>query len=120
MQAVLERLQPKVTSPPRAQLLGSLQVQVNRQSFAEIFWTVIQRFMVLSATMWNITSSDGIEQQKLAPNVFFQRRNAPTSARANDVEIEDRLAARSPKYRLRFLRAHPRSLKLVQEPRRRF
>lgn len=74
--------------------------------------------MVLSATTRNFTSSERIEQQRPALNVFFPKRNAPTSARADDVETEDRPAAQSPSSRLRFLRARLRSLKLVQEPRR--
>ena len=47
-----------------------------------------------------------VESQKRVPDASLQRRNAPTSGRANDVEIEDRLVART-------LRTHSCGLRMA-------
>ncbi len=58
----------------------------------------------------SIESSDELEQQKLVRNVPFPKRNAPTNARAKDVETEDNLVVRSRKIRDLFSQDHRRNL----------
>ena len=51
-----------------------------------------------------------VESQKHVADASLPRRNAQTSGRVNDVEIEERLVARTFRTRSGFLQAHLRGL----------